>query len=105
MSKWISGAAFVALFLPLMTMLMDLFAYRSGVVRPLLIARDQPKAPTKTRLRFWKINEILSEYKFLKRSAYDPSAQAVAASIRRRIILIICLAVPTAVFLALNLFQ
>jgi hypothetical protein len=105
MNKWISSAALFTLFLPLMVTLMDLFAYRRGVVHPLLSARDPSKMPAKTLFAFWDMGQVKAEYKFLKELTCDPLAQTAAASLSRRIMLIIGLAVPIAGFLVLNLFQ
>ena len=85
--------------------MMDLYAYRRSVVHPLLSARDPGRVPAQTLFGFWDLYQVLREREFLKELTDDAPAQAAASSLRRRLMLIMILAVLTAILFTTNLFQ
>lgn len=105
MTRLMSIAALFTLFIPLMMSMMDLFAYRRRVVHPLLSARDPSRVPVQTPFGFWDFHQVLQECAFLKGLTDDAPAQVVASSLRRRLMLIFGLAVPTAILFATILLR
>lgn len=103
MQHVLSAIALVGSFMVLRTLIVDLRTYRCGVVMPLLEERDPDHIHGKTISRIhgktlpgiWSLHEVFKESIFLRRMTGDPAAQAVASSLRRRLVLITCMSLIT----------